>query len=859
MSDDELAGHRPDMSPTRTEDAQVAEELEAILPAELNPKIEVDETKQRRDAADVDQRDKEAVASGAPAGEPQTDDQFEALIAAAFGPPGEDAAVPVEGRATKSTSLDDAQLTADQFRRASFKDVTYAAFDVEVAEAQTRIISADYAPPMPRDNDPGLWLAGQSSKTINEFEAAFAEAFPEVHLIPGNWRQAKDVFPPLLVTSGLRATLEASRNAQTTTEEPCAIKRRSIGRRKRVVRAFRSTVENDSRSAVAAERLVGLHRLLDEAIANQDVDKIDAARDAFLLGVEAREDFHLSHLTSIADRIERCGSYEAFACGSYWCQNCKNRYGARLLEDTQAQLTQRYGGDAEGWRGHLLHATILNDIVIPDPDVDRDQLATFFASTIRRDAHEILGHLGRLQEDRLNALSVRLAKRGLTIELIKDWMTVGDQDRTVYDPKNAIADAKRLLELNDVTALSRSRFKPRRKRPDLESARLISWRDEERVEAYMWQLRKAQPLDRYDILAITHDLQFVDREFRGITKTNYPERLKFKSSIEKVIKRERKKLDRLNKDLPGVSLIGVFELELINLRHAINGDHQHSIKAQTVRSLASQERKPTKYRKFDDPVSFETQRRRSKTEFKNRLLDEARERIAMNRDLPESEFHGLQYAVLLHMHVVIDLNGTSRDDVARWLTGKAVGTRRFTGQWQLPYQVMIKSLFVDKPVADSLRHISFYPIKGPLTFNYENTAPKEDEKLPDGDPRHFNDEALALIAWLQHGVGHEGLRIERNWPGVDRQKRGRKPSRAVTPKITDDELEEALAELGVELPRDLIGQTNIGPLFKAAEEGAQVNGPAGASTPIGSGANDTLVVQGATDWTRSDRGGEGGS
>jgi len=155
------------------------------------------------------------------------------------------------------------------------------------------------------------------------------------------------------------------------------------------------------------------------------------------------------------------------------------------LEDTQAQLTQRYGADHEKWRPHLLHVTILNDIVIPDPEVDQDLLATFSASTIRRDHREILGHLKKLQADCRSAISARLSKRGLTLELVKDWLTVGHRDRSFYDPKNAVDDAARLVALNDVTATARHHFKPRSRRPDLETDRLISWREEEHAEGYM--------------------------------------------------------------------------------------------------------------------------------------------------------------------------------------------------------------------------------------------------------------------------------------------------------------------------------------------------------------------------------------
>jgi hypothetical protein len=339
-------------------------------------------------------------------------------------------------------------------------------------------------------------------------------------------------------------------------------------------------------------------------------------------------------------------------------------------------------------------------------------------------------------------------------------------------------------------------------------------------EKYLWQLRKASRLDQHDIFALAQGFQCIYREFAGVNKTNYPERLKFKSSIEKVMKRERKKLYRINKEdqLPGVAITGMFEMELVDLRHAIGGDHQHCVKAKTLRDLASQERTPTKIRKTDKPISFETQRRRTKRGAQLRLLDEVRRRIAANEPLQPDDFPGLRYAVLLHMHVLIDLNGTPRNVVEMWLDGRASSNRRFKGQWRLPHQVMVKSMFEDKPIDDSIRDISFYEIKAPLAFNYENTSPKQDEDLHEDHPKHFTDEALAILAWLQQGIGHESLRIAINWPGVDRQRRGPKRTNVLPTKMTVEELDRELAARGVSLPTPLAGYTNISVLFEAAGE-----------------------------------------
>lgn len=228
-----------------------------------------------------------------------------------------------------------------------------------------------------------------------------------------------------------------------------------------------------------------------------------------------------------------------------------------------------------------------------------------------------------------------------------------------------------------------------------------------------------------------------------------------------------------------------------------------------------------KPRKSDKPPTTEAERRRIKQSAKARLLDDARERIAGNRELPESDFPGLQFAVLLHIHALVDLNGHSRDDLERWLSGKEVGKRRFKGFWNLPYQVMVKRLFEAKPINDSLRDISFYPFKGPTAFNYENTAPKHDEDLPDEDPANFSDEALALLAWLQVGIGHESLRLSINWPSADRERRGRKPNKTVIPKVTEEEfyeeIEPMLAERGLSLPTEPSGQTDLSELFEGDE------------------------------------------
>ena len=800
----------------------------------------------------------------------QSFDEIEAYFRPEIGlPPEEASPVDQNGTLTGPDLLEensDPDQNAKRSNLSGLEDWSDAALlasvEADVADAQTKIAQGINAPSTATcDDADDLWLGGDY-QTVAEFVDGFHEIFPELHPILGNRRSATVDGSPIVVTSGVtNAGGDQTRSGRTGTDERTERRRRGPAIPKRVAKALLKRVENDPdyRALITFREKQHLRFVSTISEAEPDAHRITSARDDFLASVALVEDYHLATLQVLAHAILRCGQYGAFACGSYWCPHCRMRFGARLLEDTQAQLRQRYGDDLERARDRLLYGTILCDIVIPTPDLDRDYGPNFAASTISRDHISLLNYLRGYQADRRSAMSALLAKRGLSLELVKDWIEVGDRDRTFYDPKNAVADAARLIALNDLIVAVREQFKSRRKRPDLESSELISWRDEGRTESYMWQLRKAQLLDRKDIITLADGFQFIDRKFRGITKTSYPERLKFKSSNTKVIRRERKKLYRLSKDLPGVSLIGVFELELVDLRHAISGDHQHSVKANTLRVLASQERKPTKYRKSEEEPSIEAQIRRAKNAHKNRLLDDARERIAANKELPEDQFPGIQYAVLLHMHVVIDLNGTPREDVEQWFNGKSGGNRRFKGQWPLPYQVMIKSLYESKPVDDSLRHISFYPFKGPVTFNYENTAPKRDEELPEGDARHYPDEALALAAWLQHSIGHESLRVAIDWPGVDREKRGPKLKREPTPKITEDELEEALSELGAELPRDPKGQTDISPMFEGEGEGVQAAPPAIASTSTESCADDAEGTAAATDRKRPDRGGEEGS
>ncbi len=174
-------------------------------------------------------------------------------------------------------------------------------------------------------------------------------------------------------------------------------------------------------------------------------------------------------------------------------------------------------------------------------------------------------------------MSAVLIKRGLSLALAEDWIGLTERDRRFLPPDNVTADADRLIGVDDIIhggpgplQISAQAAGPR-VLPTSSPAAMTS--DTKRICGNC----AGQPgWNREDIITLAQGFQCIYREFTGITKTNYPERPKFKSSIEKVMKRERKKLYRINKDdqLPDISMTGMFELELVDLRHAIGGDHR---------------------------------------------------------------------------------------------------------------------------------------------------------------------------------------------------------------------------------------------------------------------------------------------
>ncbi|GJD75135.1 hypothetical protein [Methylobacterium goesingense] len=615
-------------------------------------------------------------------------------------------------------------------------------------------------------------------------DQALDELCWEAFLQTGIWLPDTSGRHDSLSRSG-HAASKCELGASDSTHRADSVRTRNRSRRQKAIEALRKMVEHDpvTLELREAEKKAEDHLLSEETINGSASPRAEQLRERCLELGSLAEDFHLTHLSSIAESIEKCGQTLAHACQSYWCPHCRKRFGARLLEDTQAQLRGRYGPDLEVARDQLLFVTILNEIVLPDPD-QIDVGGDFSASTIRRDHRDIRRYLDRWKADNLRVVSSIVARHKLSLTLVIDWLALDKRDCRFYSRENMIADALRLFELNEQISVAKEQFKGRnRVRPDLEAESFVSSRDKDRTWAYLYQLKGAEPFERREIYPLARALQCVFREFPGITKTRFKERLKFKSSIEKVMKRERSKLYRLGRELPRISLIGQFELELIDLHHAVGGLHQHARKSSTLRVLASQERQPGNRAR-----SRVSSARQSANDEKRRLLDKARMKIASNQELSAQEFPGLKYAVLLHMHVLVDLNGVERADFERWLTGKKVGCRRFAGQWKLPLQVMTKSLFQDKTIDKSLSDISRYPFKDVVSFNYDNCAPKrEDGSAAEDNTNSFPDEGLAVLCWLQHGIGHERLRIQINWPGVDRERRGRKTRCVSEPMIREDE------------------------------------------------------------------------
>ncbi|SDA32573.1 hypothetical protein SAMN02799622_05277 [Methylobacterium sp. UNC378MF] len=190
--------------------------------------------------------------------------------------------------------------------------------------------------------------------TDEDIEAFFREALNEPTPPRATAPTEPTVLPPIRVTSGLRALAEAARSVReaggiSEEDAKAAPRHRGRGRKTRVVTALRRFIDEDARYQGAKEAVAETRRRYDEILttAASNQHKVEAAQRAYAESIGLEIDFHLSHLASVADRIDRCGAYGAFACGSYWCAHCRNRYAARLIEDTRPQLEQRYGSDLE--------------------------------------------------------------------------------------------------------------------------------------------------------------------------------------------------------------------------------------------------------------------------------------------------------------------------------------------------------------------------------------------------------------------------------------------------------------------------------------------------------------------------------
>ncbi|MDG2570761.1 hypothetical protein P7L87_24725, partial [Vibrio parahaemolyticus] len=429
------------------------------------------------------------------------------------------------------------------------------------------------------------------------------------------------------------------------------------------------------------------------------------------------EDFHLAGLEMVASKIERCDGRAR--CNSLWCTGCRTRFGAKNLGDMQRHIQKRYGTDEARIRENVHHLTILNELIIPDPEIrsfkEAGRSIDFSASTVKRDHIDILNGLIREQKRQLKMMEGILTRKNLKREYFLDR----DCDRLSPRVENFWHDVDCLIVLNKDIDTARRIFKGK-KRKELPSEIILRPKDDgtdpfhdEALYLYLSQLQKSQKLSEQEIHKIALALQWIYRDFRTINRTKFPEYLKLKSSVEKVIKRERDKLYYLLRDLPKVSIIGSFEIELIDLFHAFDSADLHPAKVETLRKLAGQKRKRD-VRPADRLIDDEM----SSAMVKSRLLDNLRTQIHNGEKIDFRAYPELRYSVLLHIHAMVDLNGTSRDDFEKWLSGKGRSSRRFKPKWPLPRQTMLTSLHANRDVSRSIISIGFYPFKQALGFNY---------------------------------------------------------------------------------------------------------------------------------------------
>lgn len=490
-------------------------------------------------------------------------------------------------------------------------------------------------------------------------------------------------------------------------------------------------------------------------------------------------DFHLMGLEMLAEKIEHCDGKSY--CNSLWCSECKKRFGAKNLASMQQLISARYGDDETRIRENVLHLTVLNELIIPDPEVRRSKehgrYANFAASKVKRDHIDLLSGLERIQKMQLNLMERILERKNLKLDHFLDK----SRDRSSPRLENFWHDFETLFKLNRDIDAAHQLYKGRKKVevPKEPVSRPVNDGSEgflDEYSVYLTQLWKAKQLSEREIHEIALALQWIYRDFRSITRTRFPEHLKLKSSIEKVIKRERKKLYSILRDLPNLSISGTFEIELIDLVHA--SENFHPNKVETLRLLAGQKRKRDV--RPEDRIITDDLNSRS---VKSRLLDNLRTQFHLGEEISWQDYPELRYAILLHIHAVVDLNGTPREDLEQWLKGsQGLSRRRFKPKWPLSRQVKLNKLYADRSPARSLVSLGFYPFKSALGFNYEfsenSTADPEFRR----ESKTFSEHELAILVWLQHSLGFPGLAIrintEQDYETRETPKSGRKPKRS---------------------------------------------------------------------------------
>lgn len=110
--------------------------------------------------------------------------------------------------------------------------------------------------------------------------------------------------------------------------------------------------------------------------------------------------------------------------------------------------------------------------------------------------------------------------------------------------------------------------------------------------------------------------------------------------------------------------------------------------------------------------------------------------------LSETQAH----IVLFHAHIVVDLNGTPKDEFRSWMR------EEFTKKCGLPSQdsVYIQSLRCDRGIEESIKSLARYPLKTYLNYKRPN---QEDPLLP------INGEAVAELAAFRSNQKWQGIKI----------------------------------------------------------------------------------------------------